>query len=359
MTGITNLEGKVAWQKIVAPYARPDLSRSIWQIVNTLVPYFVLFYLALRSVDISFWLTLPLTVLAAGFMIRAFIIFHDCGHGSFFKSPRANEVVGFVTGLLAFTPYHRWRHQHAIHHATSGDLDRRGVGDVYTMTVQEYLEAPWWKKAGYRIMRNPVAMFLVGPVFLFLIVERIPPAKGKREIASVWWTNLALVLIVTAMILTFGWKAYLTVQLLVLFFGTSVGVWLFYVQHNFEGVYWERHPQWDYFKASMQGSSFYRLPGAAAVVHRQYRVPPHSSPGCKDPQLQPGQGLPGEHDLPRPAADPALQPAMPQMASVRRSQPAAGRLGGAPPVPANTHRSLSIQILGKAHEKRRWFVCRA
>ena len=260
MTGITNLDGKVAWQKVVAPYARPDLSRSIWQIVNTLVPYFVLFYLALRSVDISFWLTLPLTVLAAGFMIRAFIIFHDCGHGSFFKSPRANEVVGFVTGLLAFTPYHRWRHQHAIHHATSGDLDRRGVGDVYTMTVQEYLEAPWWKKAGYRIMRNPVAMFLVGPVFLFVIVERIPPAKGKREIASVWWTNLALVLIVTAMVLTFGWKAYLTVQLLVLFFGTSVGVWLFYVQHNFEGVYWERHPQWDYFKASMQGSSFYRLP---------------------------------------------------------------------------------------------------
>lgn len=260
MSGITNLEGKVAWQKIVANYARPDLSRSIWQIVNTLVPYFVLFYLALRSVEISFWLTLPLTILAAGFMVRDFIIFHDCGHGSFFKSTRANEVVGFVTGVLAFTPYHRWRHQHAIHHATSGDLDRRGVGDVYTMTVREYLEAPWWKKAGYRIMRNPVAMFLVGPVFLFLIVERIPPARGKREIASVWWTNLALLLIVTAMVLTFGWKAYLTVQLLVTFFSTSVGVWLFYVQHNFEGVYWERHPQWDYFKASMQGSSFYRLP---------------------------------------------------------------------------------------------------
>lgn len=260
MDRITNLEGKAAWQKIVAVYARPDLSRSIWQIANTLIPYFVLFYLALRSVDISLWLTLPLTVLAAGFMVRAFIIFHDCGHGSFFKSQRANEAVGFVTGLLAFTPYHRWRHQHAIHHATSGDLDRRGVGDVYTMTVQEYLEAPWWKKTGYRVMRNPIAMFLVAPVFLFAIVERIPPAKGKREIASVWWTNLALVLIVTAMILTFGWKAYLVVQLLVLFFGTSVGVWLFYVQHNFEGVYWERHPHWDYFKASLQGSSFYQLP---------------------------------------------------------------------------------------------------
>jgi acyl-lipid omega-6 desaturase (Delta-12 desaturase) len=260
MDRITNPREKAAWQKLVALYARPDLSRSIWQILNTLIPYFVLFYLALRSVDISLWLTLPLTILAAGFMLRAFIIFHDCGHGSFFKSPRANEVVGFVTGLLAFTPYQRWRHVHAIHHATSGDLDRRGVGDVYTMTVREYLEAPWWKKTGYRIMRNPFAMFLVGSLLLFLIVERIPPTKGKREIASVWWTNLALALIVTAMILTFGWKAYLTVQLLILFFGSSVGVWMFYVQHNFEGVYWERHPQWDYFKASMQGSSFYQLP---------------------------------------------------------------------------------------------------
>ncbi len=256
----TNLEGKVAWQKIVAVYARPDLPRSIWQIINTLIPFFVLFYLSLRSLEISLWLTLPLTILTAGFMVRAFIIFHDCGHGSFFKSQRANDVLGFVTGLLAFTPYYRWKHQHAIHHATSGDLDRRGVGDVYTMTVQEYLDTPWWKKTGYRIMRNPFALLLIGPLLMFVIVERIPPAKGKREIASVWWTNLALALIITLMILTFGWKAYVITQLLVLFFGTSVGVWMFYIQHNFEGVYWERHPQWDYFKAGMQGSSFYKLP---------------------------------------------------------------------------------------------------
>jgi omega-6 fatty acid desaturase (delta-12 desaturase) len=256
----SNLEGKVAWQKIVAHYTRPDLPRSIWQIINTLIPYFVLFYLSIRSLEISLWLTIPLSILTAGFMIRAFIIFHDCGHGSFFKSQRANDVIGFITGLLAFTPYYRWKHAHAIHHATSGDLDRRGVGDVYTMTVQEYLDAPWWKKTGYRIMRNPFAMLLIGPVIMFVIVERIPPAKGKREIASVWWTNLALALIVTAMVLLFGWRAYVTVQALVLFFGTSVGVWMFYVQHNYEGVYWERHPQWDYFKASMQGSSFYKLP---------------------------------------------------------------------------------------------------
>jgi acyl-lipid omega-6 desaturase (Delta-12 desaturase) len=256
----TNLEGKVSWQKIVAAYAHPDLSRSLWQTINTLIPYVVLFYISMRSVDISLWLTLPLSILTAGFMVRAFIIFHDCGHGSFFKSQKANDLLGIVTGILVFTPYYNWKHAHAIHHATSGDLDRRGTGDVYTMTVQEYLDAPWWKKFGYRVMRNPIALLLIGPLLIFVITERIPPARGRREIASVWWTNLALTLIVTVMGLAFGWRNYLIVQLLVLFFGTSVGVWMFYVQHNYEGVYWERHAQWNYFTASMQGSSFYKLP---------------------------------------------------------------------------------------------------
>jgi acyl-lipid omega-6 desaturase (Delta-12 desaturase) len=260
MNSTTNMEGKIAWQKIVAPYSQPDLPRSIWQVVNTLIPFFALFYLSMRSVDVSLWLTLPLAILTAGFVVRAFIIFHDCGHGSFFKSQRANELLGIVTGILVFTPYQRWRHAHAIHHATSGDLDRRGTGDVYTMTVQEYLEAPWWKKFGYRVMRNPLALLLIGPILIFVIVQRIPPAKGKREIASVWWTNLALAVIVTVMGLTFGWKNYLITQSLVIFFGTGVGVWMFYVQHNYEGVYWERHGDWNYFRASMQGSSFYKLP---------------------------------------------------------------------------------------------------
>lgn len=260
MNVMTNPEGKAAWQKIVAVYSRPDLPRSIWQIVNTLVPFFALFYLSMRSVEISFWLTVPLSIVTAGFMVRAFIIFHDCGHGSFFKSQRANDVLGIITGLLAFTPYYRWKHEHAIHHATSGDLDRRGVGDVYTMTALEYLGSPWWKRLGYRVMRNPLALFVIGPLLVFVIAERFPPAKGKREIASVWWTNLALTGIVTAMIFFFGWRAYVTVQLLVLFFGTSAGIWLFYVQHNYDGVYWERHSRWNYFEASMKGSSFYKLP---------------------------------------------------------------------------------------------------
>lgn len=260
MNVTTNSEGKVSWQKIVSAYSKPDPRKSVWQIINTLIPFCTLFYLTMRSVEISLWVTAPLSILTAGFLVRAFIIFHDCGHGSFFRSQRANDLTGIVTGLLAFTPYYRWRHEHAIHHATSGDLDRRGVGDVYTMTVEEYLASPWWRKFGYRVMRNPLALFLAGPLLMFVVAERIPPLKGRREIASVWWTNLALAVIIPLMGFTFGWKNYLVTQLLVLFFGTSAGVWLFYIQHNFEGVYWERHSQWDYFRASMQGSSFYKLP---------------------------------------------------------------------------------------------------
>lgn len=248
------------WKSIVARYAQSDTRKSVWQAVNTLVPYVILFYLTLRSLEISFWLTLPMTMITAGFMVRTFIIFHDCGHGSFFKSQKANMWMGRVTGLLTFTPYYRWAHDHAIHHATAGDLDRRGIGDVYTMTVDEYLAAPWWKKFGYRIMRQPIFMFLFGSVIVFVFTQRIPVSKSKRENASVWWTNLSLAIMITAMCLLFGWKEYLLVQTLVIFFGASAGIWLFYVQHNFEGVYWDRHAQWDYFKASMQGSSFYKLP---------------------------------------------------------------------------------------------------
>jgi omega-6 fatty acid desaturase (delta-12 desaturase) len=248
------------WRPVVAKYAQPDLLRSIWQIVNTLIPYFALFYLSMRSLEISFWLTLPLSILTAGFMVRTFIIFHDCGHGSFFKSQTANTWLGRITGLLTFTPYYRWRHDHAIHHATAGNLDRRGTGDVYTMTVKEYLAAPWWKKVGYRVMRQPIFMFFFGSLIVFVIAQRIPSGKGKRENASVWWTNLALAGLVTGMCLLFGWQAYVTVQLLVIFFGASAGIWLFYIQHNFEDVYWETHSQWDYLKASLQGSSFYKLP---------------------------------------------------------------------------------------------------
>jgi omega-6 fatty acid desaturase (delta-12 desaturase) len=171
----------IRWQPIVAKYAKPDLVRSLWQLANSVIPYFLLWVLMIRSLQISYWLTLALAFPAAGFLMRTFIIFHDCGHGSFFKSQKANEFVGRITAFLHFTPYYRWKHDHAVHHATAGDLDRRGVGDVYTMTVREYLAASWLKKAAYRVMRNPLILLGFTPLIVFLIGHRIPPSRGKRE----------------------------------------------------------------------------------------------------------------------------------------------------------------------------------
>jgi omega-6 fatty acid desaturase (delta-12 desaturase) len=260
-TNSTDHSERSGWHEVVSRYARPDLARSLWQIANTLIPYFALWYLMLYSVHISYWWTLLLSIPTAGFMVRTFIIFHDCGHGSFFKSRKANDALGIFTGILTFTPYFEWRHEHSIHHATSGDLDRRGVGDVATMTVKEYLQAPWWKKVAYRIFRNPLVLFTIGSFLTFSVFQRIPGGTGgKRERASVWWTNLALAGLIGLLILAFGWKTYLLVQLPVLLLGTSAGVWLFYVQHNFDPTYWERHNKWEFVKAGFQGSSFYKLP---------------------------------------------------------------------------------------------------
>ncbi len=257
---IKRFEG-VDWHKIVKKYQVPDTWRSVWQIVNTLVPYLILWGVMFWSVGVSYWLTLLLAIPTAGFMVRTFIIFHDCGHGSFFKSKRANTVVGIITGILTYTPWYRWWHEHAIHHATAGNLDKRGVGDVDTWTVEEYMAAPKWKQLGYRFMRHPLVMFTIGAVFVFAIMQRIPMSShGRREKASIWWTNLALAGLVSGLIALVGWKTYLLVQLPVLLFGTSAGVWMFYVQHNYEGSYWERQDNWDFYKAAMNGSSLYELP---------------------------------------------------------------------------------------------------
>src|SRR3974390_792400 len=162
------------WKRIVARYQKPAPWRAVWQLVNTLVPYGALWYLMYLSLSVSIWLTIPLTLLAGGFLVRIFIIFHDCGHGSFFKSRPANDTLGIVAGLLCFACYYHWRWEHAVHHATSGDLDRRGTGDVWTLTVQEYLEASRWKRFAYRLARNPFVLFVLAPLFLFLIQQRFP-----------------------------------------------------------------------------------------------------------------------------------------------------------------------------------------
>ena len=289
----TNTTEKVRWQDVVARYASPDLRRSLWMVINTLVPFFGLWVLMVLSVRVSYLLTLLLAIPTAGFMVRTFIIFHDCGHGSFFKSRRANDFMGIFTGLINFTPYYRWRREHAIHHATAGDLDRRGIGDVYTMTVKEYLEAPWWKKFGYRVFRNPLAMFLVGPLLIFVIIQRIPgPNLGRRELASVWWTNLALAVIIGLLCWLIGWQTYLLVQLPVLILGAGAGVWLFYVQHNFDPTYWERQDEWQFVKAGLDGSSFYKLPailqwfsgniGFHHIHHLSPKIPNYKLPQCHE-----------------------------------------------------------------------------
>ena len=244
-----------AWNDIVAKYQKPVWWAAMWQVVNTLAPYAALWCLMYFSLRVSWWLAVPLAALAGGFLVRVFIIFHDCGHGSFFSSTKANDALGFITGVLTFTPYYHWRWEHAVHHASSGDLDRRGMGDVWTLTVQEYLEASRWKRFAYRLARNPVILFGLAPLYLFLIHLRFPSSKaGRRERHSVWWTNLALVALAGGLIWLFGLKAYLLLQLLVLLVAGSAGVWLFYVQHQFEGVYWERKAKWDYSLAALQGS---------------------------------------------------------------------------------------------------------
>jgi acyl-lipid omega-6 desaturase (Delta-12 desaturase) len=253
--------GSSSWKQAVAKYQSPDLRRSLWQLANTFIPYLLLWYLMVRSLAVSYWLTLGLSVLAAGFLLRIFIFFHDCGHGSFFRSSKANDTLGIITGLLTFTPYYYWRHTHAVHHATVSDLDRRGIGDVWTMTVEEYSTAPRWRRIAYRIFRFPPVTFLIGPVFVFLLVQRFPlAALNKRERNSVWWTNLALLGIAALMSALIGLQAYVLIQLPIMVFAGMAGVWMFYVQHQFEGTYWERHERWDFVSASLVGSSYYKLP---------------------------------------------------------------------------------------------------
>jgi omega-6 fatty acid desaturase (delta-12 desaturase) len=286
-----SLENKLSWQKVVAKYQNPDWRSSVWQVANTMVPYFILWYLMYRSMELSYWLTLALSIPAAGLLMRIFIIFHDCCHGSFFKSRMGNDILGIVSGILTFTPYYHWRHDHAVHHATAGDLDRRGVGDVWTLTVQEYLALSAWQRLGYRLFRSPLVMFTVGPFFVFVIGQRLwRSTAGKRERYSVYWTNLALLGIVIGMSLIVGLKAYILIQLPIIVVGTAGGVWLFYVQHQFEGVYWERHTGWDYTTAALQGSSFYKLPrvlqwfsgniGFHHIHHLSPRIPNYNLERC-------------------------------------------------------------------------------
>ncbi len=288
-----------AWKEIVAKYQEPSMPRAVWQLINTLGLYGLLWFLMYRSLTISWWLLVPLSILAGGLLVRIFIIFHDCGHGSYFRSRTANDVLGFITGVLTFTPYYHWRWEHAVHHATSGHLDKRGVGDIWTLTVQEYLEASRWKRFAYRLARNPFILFLLAPLFVFLIRQRFPSSSAnKRERQSVAWMNLAVFAMVIGLCLLFGAKALVLILLISLGVAGAAGFWLFYVQHQFEGAYWERGDDWDYTTAALQGSSFYKLPkilqwfsgniGFHHIHHLSSRIPNYNLERCHraDPLFQ-------------------------------------------------------------------------
>lgn len=282
---------KSTWQPIVAKYQTPNLKRSLWQIINTYIPYIIVWYIMVQTLKISYALTLPFIILAAGLLLRNFIIFHDCGHGSFFASRRANNIVGFIAGVITFTPYFSWRHSHALHHASSGDLDRRGDGDIWMMTVKEYQAASTKERLHYRLYRNPFVLFILSPLFLFLVIYRFPQGDKKRqERLSIHYTNLALLALVILMSLLIGFKSFVILQVSVLAVASICGVWLFYVQHQYEGAYWQNHEDWDYATAAVEGSSFYKLPkilqwfsgniGFHHIHHLSPRIPNYNLEAC-------------------------------------------------------------------------------
>jgi omega-6 fatty acid desaturase (delta-12 desaturase) len=260
---IQNLQG-INWVAIIKKYQAPDLPRAIGQILTSVVPYLGLMILMVFTLQISYWLTLFLAIFAGGFAVRTFIIFHDCGHQSFFgaKNKRANDILGVITGILTFTPYHFWRRAHAKHHATVAKLDQRGKGDVWMLTLDEWNESSKWKKLAYRVYRNPLVLFTFGAWINIMIAQRIPfPGMDPQDKRSILLTDLVLLIIAVSASLVIGWKAYLLIQIPVMMIAASIGVWLFYVQHQFPGAYWARRDEWDYLAACMQGSSFYQLPG--------------------------------------------------------------------------------------------------
>jgi omega-6 fatty acid desaturase (delta-12 desaturase) len=292
---------KPEWYKTTARFAKPETGKALWQLVTTLVPYLSLLALMVITVRLRYpyWVTLALAVVAAAFFSRLFILFHDCTHGSFLPSPRWNRNVGYLCGILTFTAFHDWRRSHAGHHITVGDLDRRGMGDITTMTVVEYQSAPPMKRLAYRLYRHPLVLLGIGPLYYFLLRNRYPsPGAKKTDFISVIATDLALVAIVVSASITIGLQTYLLVQLPVLILAATLGVWLFYNQHQFEGVYWARHEEWDPWRAAMEGASYYQLPkllqwvtgniGIHHVHHVRPGIPNYNLQQCFDeiPELQ-------------------------------------------------------------------------
>jgi omega-6 fatty acid desaturase (delta-12 desaturase) len=249
------------WRDALAPYAQPHLGRSLLGVATSLVPYLLLLALMYLVLDLSYLLVLALAIPAAGFQVRTFIAFHDCAHGSYLPSKRANAWLGAVLGVVLYTPFQSWRHAHAVHHATAGDLDRRGTGDVHTLTVAEYRASSWRGRLGYRLFRNPLVMFGLGPTYAMVLQPRLVPRSARpRSRRSVIATDIALAVVVGGLCWLVGWREFLLVQGPSLLLAGAAGVWLFYVQHQFEDTYWQSAGEWSYADAALRGSSYLKLP---------------------------------------------------------------------------------------------------
>jgi omega-6 fatty acid desaturase (delta-12 desaturase) len=279
------------FSKNISHYSKPEISKSLWQIINTFIPYVGLWLLIIWSLSVSYWITGALIVIAAGFLVRLFIIFHDCGHGSFFKSQKANRAVGMFFGILAFTPYYKWHNEHMQHHATVGNLDKRGVGDVWTMTREEYLASSKWLRFRYRLYRNPLIMFGIGSIYVFVLKNRIPNKDSDRkEKLNVYFTNAALVVMFVVMSWLIGFLYYLVIQLAIIYLAAIAGLWLFYLQHQYEDVTWVRSKDWNYREIALEGSSFVKFPkvlqwfsgniGFHHIHHINARIPNYKLEKC-------------------------------------------------------------------------------
>jgi acyl-lipid omega-6 desaturase (Delta-12 desaturase) len=292
------------WKGVLAPYIGPHTGRSLWQVASTGVLFATALTAMYRALDLPMpWAALVASVIAlpaAGLLVRVFIIMHDCTHGSFLPSRRAMDALGFITGVLTLTPYGQWRRDHALHHASSGDLDHRGHGDVPTMTVREYLARSPWQRRQYRFIRHPLTLLLLGPLHLAIGQRwrKRSLATGAQQVTSVWMTNAGIVLLAAAAVALWGWRAVVLVYLPVFYLAAMTGVWLFYVQHQFEDAYWEHEQEWDYATAAIRGSSHLRLHpvlqwftgniGLHHVHHLAPRIPNYRLQGCHDatPVLQ-------------------------------------------------------------------------
>jgi omega-6 fatty acid desaturase (delta-12 desaturase) len=252
-----------SWVQILARYRAPSAARSIAELVITAGPFVLLWILMWVTLDLGYWICLLLAAPAAGFLVRLFMIQHDCGHGAFFRHRPANDWVGRVIGVLTLTPYDFWRRTHAIHHSTSGNLDRRGIGDIDTLTVHEYLALSRWRRLCYRVYRHPIIMFGLGPPFLFIVQHRLPfglMGAGWQPWLSTMATNVAIAALVVTMIWLVGVVPFLLVHIPIMLLAASVGVWLFYVQHQFEDTEWARDDSWNLHEVALHGSSYYALP---------------------------------------------------------------------------------------------------